>query len=455
MRRHRNLLVVLASGFRADAFGGAGAWPITTPHLDAFADYGLALTAVTASPAATPSLLSLFSGLHPRQHGLMDDGLAAPPLTTWVSQLAGAGYHTVGVGRLKPAAGHFHQTCAVADLAITDPGACPYLTYMRGRGMIARIMSQRQRRLRSGPFDMPASGVAAPGDDIDGFIAQQAIGVLEHMPHDRPWLLVVSFTGPGNDLPAPTTFFHAVTDAGVKRLSSGFVPADMRTLDRYVESPYPRTILQRLNAASITQLRRHYLGRALLIDQGVGHLRDALVRHDHAETTWTLLTADRGKLLGERGAVGERSLLGPAVTVPLWLLPPDGFSQAGIEVDPATVSHELVSTVDVAPTICAIAGLDPPRGAAGQSLLPALRGEAVGRPCAISEYGTRLLLETLQHRAVFDTESEQPRSIFDLMRDPDERRDLLDTPEGLALIDMLRWQLAGALMRMRPVRLAS
>jgi hypothetical protein len=83
-----------------------------------------------------------------------------------------------------------------------------------------------------------------------------------------------------------------------------------------------------------------------------------------------------------------------------------------------------------------------------------LSGEVVGRTAQISEFASWLALETLQHRIVFDTDRQQPLMIFDLLEDPDERRDLLGTPAGSNVIDMLRWQLAGELMPLRPIRAA-
>lgn len=449
MRKRRNLLVILTGSMRSDAFGASGAWPLRTPHLDALAEYGMAFSAVTASPLATPSMASLLTGLHPRQHGLLDDDAAATaadiaPLT-FIKQLIDGGYRAFGVGRVSPIASLLDRACVVQDDG-DQVHACDYLKWMDRRGLVSRVMRQRTQRQRTGPYEMDAAGLIAPTDDIDGFIIQQATEMMEHLPPNKPWVLIVAFSGPGNDLPAPPQYLNHVPPLKADR----FVAVDMRNIDHYAELTHPRTLVQKLTPAKLLEIRRHYLARVMLIDQAVGLLRQSLERHHQGGTTWIALASDRGKLLGERGVVGNQSLLGPAVSVPLWVLPPDGLVAADVQSDPALTSHELISTIDLAPTLCAIAGVDPPSGSPGESLLSAFRGEIVGRPAAISEYANRLMLETMQHRVVFDIDTEQPRALFDLLNDPDERCDLVGTPEGLGVTDMLRWQLAGSLMRLRP-----
>lgn len=444
----RNLLVILTSGQRPDAFSHIGSWPLNTPQLDAIAKSGVALAAVTASPATAPGLTTLFTGLHPRQHGVLDDGLDThAPIGGWVRQLIEAGYHAVGVGRIAPIAHQLHDSCIVADPGSLDPRGCSYLSAVEGRGILLRILRQREQRMKTGPFELDAPAIA-PTDDIDGFIAQRARQMIERLPTDRPWVCIVSFTGPGNDLPAPSYYFNKVDSP---KLTERFIPADLRKLDYYAETVYPRALTQRLNADAIAHIRRHYLARVTLIDHAIGVLRDAIDRNGHTPRTWISFTSDHGMMLGEKGLVGHRATLGAALYVPLYFLPPAGLPAR----DPARVpSNGLISSVDFVATLCAIAGVDAPRGCTGHSLLPAMHGEDVGGDCVISEYGTRLILETLQHRGVFDVETQKLRALFDLLKDPDERNDLADHPEAMNVSDMLRWTLANALMRLRPIRAA-
>jgi choline-sulfatase len=356
------------------------------------------------------------------------------------------GYHVMGIGHVGAIKNDLHEMCFVADVGALEHPACAFLQHMQRRGLAERVYRQRQQRLRTGPFEMDPAGLNAPTDDVDGFIAQQATMAIERLPDDRPWCLIVAFTGPGNDLPAPPCFIRQVTS---NRLGDGFAPADMRTIDHYAQVQHPRTLLQRMGPATIANIRRHYLARVAQLDNAIGMLREAIDRRGMARRTWVNLVSDHGKLLGERGLVGHRSMLGPAVYVPMVFLPPAGKPHGELAQE-----QQLVSTTDFGATIARLGQVDPPRGSIGRSLLPMLGGEVVGGAGEISEFSSWLMLETLQHRVVFDTDHEEPLSLFDLLKDANERNDLIGTMEGSAVIDMLRWQLAGSLMRLRPVRAA-
>ena len=111
----------------------------------------------------------------------------------------------------------------------------------------------------------------------------------------------------------------------------------------------------------------------------------------------------------------------------------------------------LASTIDMAATIAALAGCDAPPASVGRSLLPALQGESVPRwpGGVISEFGRRLLLETDRYKVIFDTEARRAIGLYDMLEDPPERRNLVDTPTGHNMIDALRWRLGDALLALR------
>lgn len=444
----RNLLILLTGGMRSDVFSHVAAWPVNTPHFDDLATWGVGLAATAVSPAAGPANLSMWTGLHPRQHGLLDEGPLLTGRRTWAHQLAEAGYHVVGVGQIDGIAEACAERCPVGHLSSLNDEDCAYLQHMHRRGLLDRVQQQRSRRLESGPFEMDAFGLTGPGDDVDVFIAQQASLAIETLPRDKPWALIVSFTGPGNDLPAPDRFLKQIDTAALHR---AFAPANLATIDTYAEIPYPRTLIQQLNGERVAAIRQHYLARVSLLDEGLGLMRSTLDRCEQAERTWISLCSDRGQLLGERGLIGHRSLLGPAVSVPLWLLPPEMMDLPIRQHREFDVPHRLVSPVDLAATVCAIAGADPPPGCVGESILPAIHQREVGRDRVLCEYGTRLMLETMSHRIIYDVESQQPRALFDLVRDPQERDDLVDTTTALGVLDMLQWELAAALLPLRPV----
>ena len=441
MSLQRNLVIVLGHGLRSDALDDSQAWPLRTPSFEKLAHRGVRMIATSACPADPGGMVSLLTGLHARQHGYLRQGDGPAGCAGWAAALADVGYHMVGVGRVNLIQRWLTEAIPVADVEELEPDECAYMAAMRKKQLDEAVIQQRRQRKRAGPFE-PDRLALDPDDDADGFIAVQARQALEQMPSDRPWALVVIFTGPGNELPAPAPYNELVEP---HVLEPGFIPADLRQVDALAELDYPRVMLQRLGPNQIGQIRSDYLGRVGLIDHGVGRLMSMVEERTDKDRTWFVVGSDRGCLLGEHGLVGHRSFLAPAIETPAIITPPT----------PASVgrSEDLISTVDVAAMIAILAGADLPPGVVGRSLLPLLAGQPLtprlaggALPC---EYGRRLLLESERHKVVFNPDTRQTIGLYDLLKDPDEKNDLIDTGEGQNMLDTMRWRLGDALLSLR------
>lgn len=449
MSFRQNIVILLPHGLRSDALSDSQAWPLQTPAMEKLAQRGLRAVASSACPADWGGMLSLFTGQHARQHGYLDQTRGPVPCQGWPAALHDGGYHTAGVGLVGGHEAWFDRCVVVDDPDQTDVSRCGYLTHARERGMLAAVEQQRRQRRRSGPFE-PDRLLLEPDDDIDGYIAREAKRLLAEMPTDKPWALVVAFSGPGNDLPPPPLYQDLVDR---KELTAGFVPADFRNIDARAELDYPRSMLQRLEPHAVAGIRADYLGRVALIDHGVGMLTAAVDSRADRGRTWFVLSSDRGHLLGDRGLIGHRSFLCGAVEVPVIIAAPPGAPLApGPDAAGGHFFDGLVSTVDVAATIAALGGCDRPASSIGRSLLATLGDSPALPPLpggSISEFGRRLMLETERYKIVFDTETQRPLALFDLLNDPDEATDILTSPIGSNLIDSMRWRLAEALLPLR------
>ena len=169
-----------------------------------------------------------------------------------------------------------------------------------------------------------------------------------------------------------------------------------------------------------------YDGEILFTDDSVGKLLDALEGAGRLDDTLVVFTADHGEEFAEHGRFGHnKTLYEEVVRVPLVLRLPD-VVPAGQRID------ELVSLVDIAPTIVELAGLPVDRTHWGRSLAPALNGEAMEpRPAPLSlQFGRpepgrkRMPMEGSHagtHKVVRNWPGEPP-ILFDLEADPDERK---------------------------------
>jgi arylsulfatase A-like enzyme len=157
----------------------------------------------------------------------------------------------------------------------------------------------------------------------------------------------------------------------------------------------------------------------------LGRLLDGLDALGLAQDTLVVLTADHGEeFLDHGGFEHGHTLYQELLRVPLFVRLP------GV-VAPGSVVQEPVGLVDVAPTLCELAGLSPPRSFGGRSLVPLLRGEPLAPRAHLAHgnfWGDPLTSWTSGDLKLILTPArgEDPERVelYDLARDPGERRDL-------------------------------
>ena len=105
------------------------------------------------------------------------------------------------------------------------------------------------------------------------------------------------------------------------------------------------------------------------IDMNVGRLLKRLDDLDLVDDTLIIFTSDHGDHFGKRpGGSKKRGAYDDCARIPLIVRYPDLFRGGGVR-------NELISNVDLMPTILDIAGLSVPDGLHGSSLIPLMQGE--------------------------------------------------------------------------------
>jgi tetratricopeptide (TPR) repeat protein len=163
---------------------------------------------------------------------------------------------------------------------------------------------------------------------------------------------------------------------------------------------------------------RLYDGEISYMDEQIGELLKKLPKG-----TDVLAVGDHGEMLGEHGEATHGLLLYRAARrVPLLL--------AGPDVPAGKVSDCLVRTVDVTPTLLALAGQNP-GGLDGQSLLPLATGPNCSRETYTESFLPFFAYKWYPLRSLSDDRYlyiKAPKSsLYDLRADPGESRDLAPT----------------------------
>ncbi len=169
-------------------------------------------------------------------------------------------------------------------------------------------------------------------------VAPQTIGALRRAAgSEQPWFMSVGFFETHRDFFAPTS---------VRDTLYSLPPANL-----------PDVVATRRDMAA-------FKASARALDQGIGAVLHALHDLGMVEDTLVLCTTDHGIAFpGAKATLTDRG-----IGVMMIVRGPRGFS--GGKVIDAQVSH-----LDVFPTLCELAGVEPPAWLQGTSLMPLVRGE--------------------------------------------------------------------------------
>lgn len=184
-----------------------------------------------------------------------------------------------------------------------------------------------------------------------------------------------------------------------------------------------------LTETDLRAISDHYDGGIASLDVEMGKLIDGLRTEGLYDDALVIVTSDHGEALGEHGQIGHGGLYLEQLRVPLLIKFPAALGPGHRDVD------SPVELVDLMPTVLEVAGIEPPAGLDGRSLLPlAARGAAVRRhavaqiayregPSGITDPGKRALYEPGRWLFI-DNRSSGASELFDLAADPLGLRDV-------------------------------
>jgi choline-sulfatase len=408
-----NILVLIAEGVLGTLFRDGPAPQLHAPNLAALARRSRRFArAYAASPLSAPSRAAIMTGCLPSRTGVVDDGAEFPAAQpTFAHHLRRSGYRTILAGTMGfvgPDQLHGFETRLTADLAPADFSQTP--DWREAEAEAERWRDAAARAARSQPAE---TGEAL---DFDRHAAARAAAALGDLVREgRPWLLAVGFAQPRPPFTAPARLWERYRgdEAGLPPLAAPDLCEDPHG-DRL------RALCGAFPGAeeAVVEARRGYLASLSALDECVGVVLSALP-DAAAENTVVVFTAARGETLGARGLWTPMSLLEPAVRAPLML--------AGPGVEPGRVARPA-STLDIAPTIVALAG-----GAIrsnGASLFEEERG-----PAPLEYLGPGLaapMVGLVEGCWKYVACHGDPPQLFDLTDDPDEATNLASLSPGQA-----------------------
>ncbi len=433
-QRQPNVLWFCTDQQRFDTIRALGNKAIRTPHTDRLIAQGACFTeAYAQSPVCTPSRASFLTGRYARTTRCRQNGQQIPAYEKLLSRLfADAGY-------LCGLAGKLHlSSCAAGRVEnrIDDGYSVFHWSHHpqpdwpeNGYSQWLASHGTSWDKLYSGGRETPYVKEGVPAEyHQTTYCAEKTIEFLKSN-RDRPWFFSFNCFDPHHPFDPPAEYLarYDVDSMPLPKTQ----PNELANKPRYqkLDSKWAHNEPGYFDVQSMTDQDRRevtaaYYAMVELIDDQLGRIIAALEETDQLANTILIFMSDHGEMLGDHGLY----LKGPhfydeSVKVPLVLHWPEGI-RSGIR------ASGLVELLDLAPTLCELAGVPLYEGFQGRSLKSICTGDAdpaQHRDFVFSEYynawthhhayGSMLRTRDAKIVVYHGTEDGE---LYDLTTDPDE-----------------------------------
>jgi N-acetylglucosamine-6-sulfatase len=370
-----NILFVLVDDLRWDELGCTGHPFAETPHADRLAREGaLFPNAFATTPLCSPSRACFLTGRYAHSHGITDNtnrSADSHRLITWPRLLRDAGYETGFVGKWHMGNDDSPRPGFDSWVSFPGQGECidPVLNVQgketKSRGYITDLLAdygvQFLDRKRSKPFCLYVAHKAIHPNvqqRDDGSVAGSLTGAEAFIPAERHRQLYA-----GNEPP--------------RRANYGRPPTGKPALERPIDDLPP------LGPQTVTsdQTIRNRMRMMKAVDESLGRMIEAIENAGQLENTVIVLTSDHGYFYGEHGLDAERRLAyEETIRIPLLIrAPAGGFDATGKgRIQQGRRLDAFALSIDIAPTMLELAGVERPANLQGRSLLPLLQNASTG-----------------------------------------------------------------------------
>lgn len=399
-----NILVFNTDQQRADCLGCADR-NVETPNLDTVAANGRRFrNAYVTSPLCSPSRASIFTGRYPHEHGVYGNGMPLPEnQQTFVEKLSRAGYETSLLGKWhlgvpqndtsgelwREAPPGFDRFRTALEHDVPEGQDPEYLEYLKSEGVINQDAGENAWRNPNGDLQVtelenqfsPMGTSPIPKEHhLTTWLTSQAVKyITDFEEKDDPFYLQVSGFYPHFPIAPPAPYDELYDPADIElpesRLSETFEgkpELETATIARKHYRQFSETDLRRAWALTY--------GLCTYIDEQFGRIVDTLKMNDLLDETVIVFVSDHGEMLGSHGLLWKGPFMYDEILrVPLVIASPD--------IEPG-VSDELVSLVDLGPTLAELGGTSI-SSVTGESFAPLLYGECTDhRRLIYAEYLT-------------------------------------------------------------------
>ena len=421
-----NIIFIMTDDQGPWAFGAAPDPNARTPNIDHLVAQGARLkNYFVTTPVCSPSRAALITSRYATEVGIPDylRGKAQPPwsatrFTLWPRILADAGYQTALIGK-------WH-------LGDQDEYHPTNFGYSEFAGF--RVGGETSKD--------PAVEIDGKVRQVKGYtpdiLTDLAIDFVRRN-NDQPFLLSLHFWAP-----------HANTKDFTPDGDRTWLPLSDADWNRFKDTNpvIPDPNYPKLDIPRLKRMTREYLASIAAVDRNLGRLLAVVDSLKRADNTVIIFTSDNGYNMGHNGIWhkgngrwiladnrGHRpNLYDNSLKVPAIIRWPAA-------IKPNTIIDRTVTNLDWFPTILAMANVAPPKDAnlRGRDFLPLLKGRnttwdddlfAQYKMWSWHQNGADLrCYRTPRYKLVRDFKHDNSDELYDLLADPAETRNLIDSPD--------------------------
>ena len=392
-----SVVLIVTDNQSEQLLGAYGNEDIKTPNIDALAESGMRFTrAYASSGVCSPTRATLLTGLLPSQHGVhnglpsifeLEEWAAVEEFRSLPQTLAEAGYNTGLIGKYhlgapqKPQMGFQHwvtfptgHTTSFHDVEIIDNDSFyvledEHLTDFWTRKAEEFIAEQAPETpfflylAYNGPYNLPPLVTRPPENRHADYYKDHVPAFPQEPVH--PFLRRAAIEESSvEDVLKLQAEYRAWGVKDAESIGESGASAELSYGWQTIEALNNKTAM--INLAS----------EMTMIDDGVGHVLEALREQGLAENTIVIFTSDQSSAFGQHGLWGNSSWAKPHpvyrehMQIPL-IVRLQSVVPAGV------ASDRIINQYDIFPTLLELAGLRDKRiqDSPGSSFAPMLRGD--------------------------------------------------------------------------------
>ena len=439
---HPNVLFICVDDLRPD-LGCYGNRVVHSPNLDKLAESGAVFMHHYAQvPTCGASRYSMLTGMLPVSSGYLSNEACRKYIAeqvrdegpeTFIHHLKNSGYHTVGIGKISHYADGllYGYTDSVGterelpqswDELLFDPakwgtGWNAFFGYANGEN---RQSMNRQVK----PYEN------ADVDDrgyVDGYTAEIAVNKLKELAQRKePFFMGVGFFKPHLPFTAPKKYWDLYTEEEISLAPFDSIPENINTASLHNSGEFNGyqlgdehpSIEAPVSDEYARKLRHAYYACISYTDAQIGKLLDELEKQGLTENTIVVVWGDHGWHLGDQRVWGKHTLFERALKSAFIVRAPGKTTGENIQ--------QVVSSIDIYPTLIELCGVAMPHHTDGKSLVPLLQNpEEEWQEAAYGYFRKGISVRTKNYRLTQYFRNEQPViELYDHKTDPNETRNI-------------------------------